>query len=739
MVTKTSNTNSTLISILVTAPVDKAYTYAIPSNTATPEPGSYCFVPFGKRIVPGVVWGYTDSEIPPKNLKYIEKISSALPMPEIQRKFIDWVAAYTMSPRGSVLKMSLSITEALEEEKGDTGYKLAGTFQENEGKGNPLTEKQKAVIRVLGDGKARKTSELSAKAGCSPGVIRNMEDKEMLAPVRIYAPYPCKTPEPDKTAPELSETQQKAANDIRLFLDRNNFSVGLLDGVTGSGKTEVYFEGVAQTIKKGKQVLILLPEIALSESFISRFEKRFGCKPGIWHFGISRAQKKRTWKGVADGKTKVVIGARSALFLPFKNPGLIIVDEEHDPAYKQEDKVFYNARDMAVVRAMMGDFQALLVSATPSLETMANVWSGKYQHFVLHSRYGGAEMPSLSLVDMRENKTEQGFFISNPLFQDLVETKQNGLQSLLYLNRRGFAPLTLCRACGHRFECPRCTAWLVEHKKTSSLNCHHCNFLMRFPDECPSCHSKNSLVPCGPGVERIIEELKQRLPQARMTVLSSDTVENHKDLQNKLDEIRSGNVDIIVGTQIVAKGHHFPKLACVGIIDSDLGLSGGDLRAAERTYQVLSQVSGRAGREKFKGHVYLQTYMPEHPVMQALLGQSRDRFLEVEAGQRRDAGMPPYTRLSALIISSTKENELDLFCRNLASQIPSDLESNTDIKILGPAVAPIARIRGRFRRRFLILATKKFPIQKALRQWLDSVKYSSHIRVLIDIDPQSFF
>jgi primosomal protein N' (replication factor Y) len=509
----------------------------------------------------------------------------------------------------------------------------------------------------------------------------------------------------------------------------------LMDGVTGAGKTETYFEAVAEALKSDKQVLILLPEIALSNAFLDRFQSRFGCPPALWHSHLTPAQRKRTWRGVAKGETKVIVGARSALFLPFSDLGLIIVDEEHDPAYKQEDGVMYHARDMAVVRAHLSNIPVVLVSATPSLETMHNAWNGKYEHLHLPDRFGGARLPDIHLIDLRSDKPERQHFIAPSLTRAMQDTLERGEQVLLFLNRRGYAPLTLCRACGHRMGCPRCTSWLVEHKKSGTLQCHHCGYGQKIPKACPECGAEETMAPCGPGVERIFEETSALFPDARIMVLASDTAESPEELKGMLDKIRGQEVDIVIGTQIIAKGHHFPGLTCVGVIDADLGLAGGDLRAAERTYQLLHQVAGRAGREELKGHVYLQTFMPEHPIMQALTQGERNAFLEAESFERESAHMPPYSRLAGIIISGRELPQVQAAAKELGRTAPRA----EGLQVLGPAPAIMAMLRGKHRYRLLVNADKKIDIQKALKEWVSHVKHPSTVRVQIDIDPQSFF
>ena len=715
--------------VLVPYPVDRAYDYDVPAGM-TVEDGDYVIAPLGGRNVPGVIWGGGGNIAAGKKLKPLFSRYDMPPMPQAQRKFLDWAAHYTMSPPGAFLKLALSVPGALEPPKMVKAYRLKKWDGEH-----GLSPAAKRVMEIAADGLARRASEFAREAGCGSGVVKTLAEKGLLEEVLQSDPAPCRRPDFEKTGATLTPAQGKAAKNLVAAVG-GDFSATLLDGVTGSGKTEVYFEAVAEALRQGKQALILLPEIALSNAFLGRFRDRFGCAPALWHSSLSDHMRKITWRGVASGESRVVVGARSALFLPYKELGLIIVDEEHDPAYKQEEGVIYNARDMAVIRAHMGKFPVVLVSATPSLETMQNVWLDKYQHLGLPDRHGGAGMPDIHLIDLTKDKPERQHFLSPTLKQVMKKTiEEEQGQVLLFLNRRGYAPLTLCRACGHRFECPRCTAWLIEHKKTNKLHCHHCGYDTRVPPACPKCGEADSLTACGPGVERIFEEVKEAFPEARTAILSSDTATTHDQLRKILDDIREHRIDIIIGTQIIAKGHHFPKLTCVGVVDADLGLTGGDLRASERTFQLLHQVAGRAGRESEKGHVYLQTFTPGARVMQALAQGSRDEFLEVEAAQREAARMPPFTRLAGIIVSGRDEGQVVQVSKELGMSAPH----GQGLQTLGPADAPMYRLRGKFRRRLLVRAEKTIDIQKAVAHWIDSLKIPSAVRVQVDIDPQSFF
>ncbi|MEM7679484.1 MAG: primosomal protein N' [Pseudomonadota bacterium] len=719
-----------IMRVLVPYPFNKAYDYAVPNDMKL-RAGDYVSVPLSGRNVIGVVWDEAEGTVNPKKLKSIVwHYNDMPPMPEIHRQFIDWVAKYTMSAKGAVLKMSLSAGgNALEPPKAITAYKAKKPLDV---KG--LSPKRKAIVEVLSDGLARRPSEIAELAGCSAGIPKAMADQGLLERVEIFSAAPCRNPDLERTGPSLSESQDVAAEALCNHVCSGEYHVSLLDGVTGAGKTETYFEAVAESLKADKQVLILLPEIALSNAFLERFKARFGCAPALWHSHLTPAQRRKTWSGVTKGETKVVVGARSALFLPYADLGFIVVDEEHDPAYKQEDGVIYNARDMAIVRALKGQIPITLVSATPSIETMFSAWNGKYEHLILSDRYGGARMPNIQAIDLKEHKPESQHFISPVLKNAIIETIRKDEQALLFLNRRGYAPLTICRSCGHRMECPRCTAWLVEHRASNRLNCHHCGFFQKIPQECPECGDHDTLTACGPGVERIFEEAKEYFPDANIMVLASDTADDHDSFKVMLEKIQNGEIDIIIGTQIIAKGHHFPNLTCVGVIDADLGLQGGELRAAERTYQLLHQVAGRAGREEKPGHVFLQSYMPEHKIMHALSEGNRDGFLDTELQEREMAHMPPFARLAGIIVAGRDEQQVIELSKQLGKTAPQ----GETIQTLGPAPAPMARLRGKYRYRLLVRSKKNVDIQKAIKIWLKPHKIPSNTRVYVDIDPQSF-
>ena len=716
---------------MVSAPVPRAYDYALPAGMDV-SVGDYVSVPLGRRDMTGVVWalGAGDPDIDPKKIKTVlQKFSTCPPMSDAHRQFLEWVARYTMSDLGAVLKMSLSVPDALLPPKTVPAYTQADQQPKD------MTAQRQKVIDLLADGVPRRAVDITRATGCSAAIVRAMAATGLIKTAAVAAPVPCRMVDLSPSKLDFSVVQKDAADALRQLAADDRFAAVLLDGVTGSGKTEVYFEAVAAALAAGKQALILLPEISLSTQFLERFARRFGTSPALWHSEVPTAQRRITWQGVAEGRTKVVIGARSALFLPFADLGVIVVDEEHEASYKQEEGVMYHARDMAVLRARLGHFPAVLVSATPSLETMTNVKAGKYAYLHLPSRHGGATMPDMHVVDLRREKPDRQRFIAPPLLEALKKNLTAGEQSILFLNRRGYAPLTLCRTCGHRFQCPSCAAWLVEHRRFGRLQCHHCGYSQKMPTACPECNDEDSLAACGPGVERIQEEVNDLLPDARTLILASDIVTSPNMIREAIRQIEDQEIDIIIGTQIIAKGHHFPGLTLVGVIDADLGLAGGDLRAGERTFQLLHQVSGRAGRGEKPGRVYIQTFMPEQNVIRALAANDRDAFLETEGAERERAGMPPYGKLAALILSSADQMKLEDFCRQLARAAPR----YDDIRLLGPAEAPLAFLRGKHRRRFLIRTGRDVNVQKYLSEWLGNIKIPSTIQLKIDIDPQSFF
>lgn len=714
--------------ILVPMPAERPYTYAVPEGMRV-VPGSIVRVPLGPRQVAGIVWDGAVENIDSKKLRPIEQVFDCPPIDQATRRFVDWVSQYTLSPPGMVARMLLRAPEAFDPEPWIEG--LRRTMAEPD----RLTVARSRVLETASDGLAWTRSGLAHAAGVSSTVIDGLRaqgvfEQVMIPPRPVVAP-----PDTAYATPDLMPDQRDAAEMLREGVATGGFGVTLLDGVTGSGKTEVYFEAVAAALDKGHQVLILLPEIALTHAFLERFQNRFGTKPGEWHSDLPPRMRERVWRQVVEGTVRVVAGARSALFLPFKELGLIVIDEEHDPAYKQEDRVFYNARDMAVVRGHIGSFPIVLASATPSVESRVNAMQGRYKRAVLSSRFADAALPDLKAIDMRRAPPARGGFLSPVLLSHIRQGLEKKEQSLLFLNRRGYAPLTLCRVCGHRFGCPVCSSWLVEHRFRGQLVCHHCGHAEKRPEACPECGTFDHLVACGPGVERIAEEVVTHFPDARTIVLSSDIMGGVRRLRLELEAIANGEADIVIGTQLVAKGHNFPNMTLVGVVDADLGLANGDPRAAERTFQLLSQVTGRAGRTGKKSLGLLQTYQPDHPVMQAIVSGDAESFYQREIAERERAALPPFGRLAGIIISAATRAEAEAHARGLR-HVASE---SSDIHVLGPAEAPLALVGGRHRFRLLVHGERRSDMQAFVRELLAAgPKPRGSVRVQVDVDPQSF-
>ena len=721
------------VPVIMPVALDQTYDYLVPQGLEV-APGMFVLVPFGPQSRIGIVWDEPKGEQKPVNPAKMKALSNRLdvpPLPLISLRFAEWIAKYTLAPLGMVTRMLMSAQTAFEPDKPRFGVAHV------EGAPPPakMTPARTRALEFAADGLIRAKSELAHLAGCSTGVIDGLVKAGNLVEVAIpEKAFP--RPKPRHHATEFSNDQSQAVEALRAAVDGQNFSVTLLDGVTGSGKTEVYFEAVARVLEHGHQALIMLPEIALTSQFLDRFERRFGVKPVEWHSALSPPERGRIWKGVARGDVRVVVGARSALFLPFPELGLIIVDEEHDQGYKQDDRVHYQGRDMCVVRGNLGKFPVILASATPSIESHVNVMTGRYRHVVLPGRFAGAQLPEVQAIDLKREGPEPGKWLSPRLVAAMTETMAKGQQSLLFLNRRGYAPLTLCRACGHRVECPQCSAWLVEHRFKKRLNCHHCGFSLPIPELCMKCSAPGSLVACGPGVERVAEEVAERFPTARLALLSSDLIPGLVEMREMIHKIERGEIDIIIGTQIVAKGHHFPDLALVGVVDGDLGLAhGADPRSGERTFQLLHQVTGRAGRALAVGRGLVQTHMPEHPVMAAIVAGDREAFLAYETRTRQTGMLPPYGRLAAIIVSARDKTLAEQTARGVARLAPP----SEKITVLGPAEAPIAVVRGRYRWRILVKAPREIDMQSYLRAWAASLPaIKGDIRVTLDIDPYSF-
>ncbi len=731
--------------VLVPVAVDQCYSYLVADAIDLAE-GDFVEVSLGPRRTQGVVWEMRPAAGAGGNLKNVGARLDLPPIGAATRAFIDFVAHWTLAPRGMVLRTAARAPLAVGPDPPRRGIRLDGPLPTR------LTPARKRLLEAAQGGGVFTKAELAAAASCSPGVIDALIADGTFATVALPPERAAGKCRLDAVSARLEPDQAEAARKLAESVAARAFSVTLLEGVTGAGKTETYFEAIAAALAGGRQTLVLLPEIALTSQFLDRFEARFQARPAEWHSALTPRQRARVWSAVATGETEVVIGARSALFLPFADLGLVVVDEEHDAAYKQDEGVSYHARDMAVMRARFARAAVVLVSATPSIETRVNAQLGRYAHLLLASRVKGKALPSLAAIDLRADAPTRGKWIAPKLAAAVEAALAEREQALLFLNRRGYAPLTLCGACGHRFQCHDCTAWLVEHRFRNALVCHHCGHVESRPDICPACEATHSLVACGPGIERLAEEASALFPSARILVLSSDFPGGAQRVREELEAIARGACDIVIGTQLVAKGHNFPLLSLVGVIDADIGLSSGDPRAAERTFQLLRQVTGRAGRFETSGRALIQTWQPEHPVIRALVSGDSERFYEAETEQRRRGALPPFTRLAALIVTGKDRAATEAHARALARaayQLPASnawrlapaggLPSEREITLLGPAEAPIAVIRGRHRFRLLARAPRSADLQGFLRTLIAAgPPERGGIRVEVDIDPQSF-
>jgi primosomal protein N' (replication factor Y) len=716
-------------SVLLPMPLPEAFDYAVPDGMAL-SAGDQVAAPLGPRVMRGVVTALHERAGVNRPLKALVGKLDEAALPPGALSFIEWAARYACQSPGDALAMTL---RGLRSPPPKPLRRLAAS-------GGAPARVTPARTRVLEALAARhepmRPGELAAAAGVSSGVVKALLDEGVLEIVEVPPPLPFGAPDPALPGAALNASQSAAADVLKSLVAEGGFQAALLDGVTGSGKTEVYLEAVAAALEADgeAQVLILLPEIALTQAVLARFEARFGARPAEWHSAVPQPLRRQVWDAVVDGRCRIVVGARSALFLPYRRLRLIVVDEEHDGSFKQEDGFVYHARDLAVARAKIEGALVVLASATPSLETLYNAEAGRYRWLKLAERHGRAVLPDIDLIDLRETPPEHGRWLSPPLVQAMAQTYARGEQSLLFLNRRGYAPLVLCKACGERMTAPDSQSWLVEHRYSGRLVCHLTGWSMPKPEACPHCGAKDSLISIGPGVERLEEEARLLFPDARIAVFSSDTTPTGEAARALVGAMEAGDIDILVATQAAAKGHNFPNLTLVGVVDADLGLRGGDLRAAERTFQLLSQATGRAGRADRPGRALIQTYAPEHAVMQALKAQDRDAFLAAEGEMRELSGLPPYGRLAAVILSSPDGGKLNDYARALAAAIPNA----EGLEVYGPVDAPLALIRGVRRKRFLVRADRSVDLQAFMTTWRARAKPPSAVRLSIDIDPYSF-
>ncbi|WP_374275055.1 primosomal protein N' [Brevundimonas sp.] len=714
-------------SVLIPLPVPEAFDYEVPDGLELAR-GDQVAVPLGPRRLRGVVAEVRETTGSNRRLKGVEGKLDDPPLPERTLDFLEWAARWTLSPPGEMAGVALKGLRA-PPPRPERRVRRVGDRRPAR-----ATPARAAVLETLSE-RALPAAELARQAGVSSGVVKGLIDEGVLEIIEVAAEHGFDAPDP-RHAPATLNPDQAAAAEAIAGAVGSGFQPILLDGVTGSGKTEAYLEAVARLLsaEPDAQVLILLPEIALTQALIERIAARFGAAPAEWHSGVSPPRRRQVWEAVVGGRVRIVVGARSALFLPFTHLRLIVVDEEHDSSFKQEDGLVYHGRDLAVARARIEGAAIVLASATPSLETLWNARQGRYRWLRLGARHGTAVMPDIRLIDLRQTPPERDHWLSPPLVEAMVETLGRREQVLLFLNRRGYAPVVLCRACGHRLTAPDTDSWLVEHRYTGRLVCHLTGFSMPRPARCPECGAADSLVAVGPGVERVEEEARSLFPDARIAVFSSDTAPDARSARELIRRMTDGEIDILVATQAAAKGHNFPHLTLVGVVDADLGLRGGDLRAAERTWQLLTQATGRSGRHDKPGRALLQTWTPDHPVLQALQHGDREGFVETELAEREAASLPPWGRLAALILTGEKAEAVEDTAAALAAAIPNAER----LEVYGPADAPLALVRGRRRKRLLVRADRDVDLQAFLRAWLARVKIPGSVRLTVDVDPYSF-
>ena len=728
-----------IVKVLIPNVANAGYDYRL---TAPADLGTFVRVNVMRRPYIGVVYGIGDSGLAPEKIRDTTDVFPwHLSVSDLQwiQKMSDW----TLMTPGAVLRLIVNVPDAFSPPRTEQLYEY--DFESNV----RMTDARQSVADAFAsnDNEPMSASDIQNIAHVSAAVVKTMISRGVLIPrdTRTRDANDFDYKYQDMGTVQLNTEQSAAAAEIAAAIDHGGYSAFVLDGITGSGKTQVYFDAAWRAYSHGKSVLLMMPEIALTAQFISRYEHRFGAPPVVWHSNLTAARRRAIWRGVLTGKIRMVVGTRSALFLPWQDLGLIVVDEEHDTSYKQEDMGNYHARDMAVLRAKISGFPIVLTSATPSAETLQNVADGKYRCLKLTARFGGATVPTIETIDMRANRplpynlpsdddaaAPQNGYLSPNLCNAIQETLNAGRQIMLFINRRGFAPIVQCKKCGWVAQCPDCSVGMTYHKHMGKLLCHMCGRMAPMPTKCPNCGDN---VSCrGAGLEKIQEEVSIKFPSARTALVSSDTIISRQALERIVHKMENGETDIVIGTQILAKGHHFPNLTLVGVVDADMGLFGTDFRAAEHTFQQLFQVAGRAGRGDAPGRVLLQTYQPENPVLTAICNGDRDAFMASDMAARRAAKMPPYGQLIAVIIESQRETVLKKFCADLSAAAPTA----AGVKIMGPIAAQIYQVRNWYRMRFLVAGDARAMLQPLVRHWIDKVRTPSNVRVKLDVNPQNF-
>ncbi|MEW8224012.1 MAG: primosomal protein N' [Candidatus Thiodiazotropha taylori] len=727
--------SDTILKIALAGPLRGYFDYLPPEhNGITLTPGCRFEIPFGRSSRVGILISTSSkSSVPTSKLK--RALSQLDPTPLLQPsdlRLLKWAADYYEHPLGDVIFHALPLNLRKKPTAAKTshpGLRLTQVGEALDPDKLSRAPKQRSVILALQQhpqGLAK--SLLMQNHELSPAVLRSLLDKGLVTPCEL-APQPL----PSEEAHQLNPQQQLAVDTVREKLD--GFQAYLLNGVTGSGKTEVYLHLVADVLAQGRQALILVPEIGLTPQLLQRFQQRMGHEVAVLHSGLADGEREKVWHAMRQVRQRVLIGTRSAVFTPMPELGLIIVDEEHDLSYKQQEGFRYNARDISLVRAQQTGCPVVLGSATPSLESLRNVQESRYRQLDLPKRAADASMPSLSLIDIRNGHLKGG--LSPALLKHLQQTLQAGEQAMLFLNRRGYAPMLTCHACGWLTDCPRCDARMTHHRQQRLLWCHHCGHQQREPAVCPSCGSPD-LRPVGQGTERVEEVLQQHFPNYPLARIDRDSTSRKGSLEKLLKQVHSGSIPLLIGTQMIAKGHHFPAVTLVAILDVDQGLFGADFRASERMAQLILQVAGRAGRAERPGRVMIQTRHPDHPLMQLLTQQGYAAFAKLAMQERQMAMLPPYAHQALIRAEANRSDYPELFLKQLLESC-QQIQHATELEFWGPVPAPMERRAGKTRAHLLIQSNQRLPLHRWLSQAIEifpTLPHARKVRWSVDVDPQ---
>lgn len=719
-----------IVKILLPLPFNDGFIYFVKKED-DPKIGNIFSIPFGKKKIFGIIIKILD-EIPnniiESKIKFVEEKFKDFSIDPKLIEFFFWVANYNLTPAGLIAKLSIA-TFLNNSHKKST--EIIIKINENYQFPSKVTKKRQKILNFLTNS-PQTLENIKKNTDLSLSLINKMTKDNLLIKEKHENIRKIKeiTQNIDPNIfklRQLSEKQQKIANQLPL----ENFQTSFLDGVTGSGKTEIYFYLISKILEQNSgQILFLLPEIILTTQLIRNFKDRFGFEAEIWHSKITSSKKEKIFHSIISGDIKILIGTRSALFLPFENLKAIIVDEEHDESFKQEDKVSYHGRDMAIVRAKIENIPVLLGSATPSLETYQNAISGKYKHLILTEKFSRNDDVKIEIIDLKKEKLEKNHFLSQKLLDQIALNLLDKKQSLLFLNKRGYASITICKNCGEIADCPNCSINITYHQKINRLICHHCGYNDSLPKKCSKCGAEDSFLLSGVGVEKIQEEINNKFPNARIALMTSDEIKDLDIAKKIIDQIMNDQIDIIIGTQMIAKGYHFPKLSLVGVIDGDASFYNNSLRTSERSYQLLTQIIGRAGREKYSGQVLIQSYNIKNPIFEYIIKQDRDKFLNQEIAQRKILNLPPFGKMAEIIANDFQPK----IAIETLRKILKNTDFNKNVQILGPAPMAVTKIKNRYYYRLILNSKKNFNLQNYIQNITKGLKLQNSTRVKIIID-----